>query len=276
MERFDTHVGSGDAPLEETPEILKAIGMDAPVDILDGVIHNLVRVVAGEPTVGEKRIGVERGTRFHMLANLILQHAFLPVGDDNGANLAAALKQSHNGGFVFAASTSDATGLDAQVHIAGLTADESLVGFHFAITITAQLHKGAGLHGIADAVEHEPCGLLSDAQSAGHFAGTNSVLCAGDDPDGGQPFLKTDGRILHYGSDLSGELPLGMGTLALPFLLVRQPSYIVPATGGADDHAIEPAVSDHVCKAVIGVGKVNDGIAKGLRGFHVSRIGGLS
>ena len=70
MERFYTHIGSRDAPLEEAPEVLKAIGMHPAIDILDGVIHNLVRVVAGESAIGEKRIGVERGTRFHVLANL--------------------------------------------------------------------------------------------------------------------------------------------------------------------------------------------------------------
>jgi hypothetical protein len=53
MERLDTHVGSADAALEKTPEVLKAIGVNLPVDELDSMVNDLVRIVSGQSLIGE-------------------------------------------------------------------------------------------------------------------------------------------------------------------------------------------------------------------------------
>ena len=50
MERFDRNVGAIDAALQKAPEILQSVGVNIPVDILDGVIDDLVRVSAAKPS----------------------------------------------------------------------------------------------------------------------------------------------------------------------------------------------------------------------------------
>ncbi len=55
--------------------------------------------------------------------------------------------------------------LDALVHVARLAADERFVDFDFA----AQLAAGLALHRQANAVKHEPRGLLGDPSGAVNF-----------------------------------------------------------------------------------------------------------
>ena len=75
--------------------------MDQTVYIFDGVIDDLMGIVAGESLIREQGIGVESRASFYMLPNLGLQYAFLAARDDNSADLAATFKQSHHSGFVF-------------------------------------------------------------------------------------------------------------------------------------------------------------------------------
>ncbi len=67
----------------------------------------------------------------------------------------------------FPARASDPALTFADVHVAGLAADERFVRFDFA---AAELStREVILHGLADAVKHEPCRLLSDADSTGNL-----------------------------------------------------------------------------------------------------------
>ena len=157
------------------------------------------------------------------------------------------------------------------MHVPSLAADESLVSLDFA-AIAADLHHGAVRHRLADAVKHEPCGFLGDAKGPGEFAGANAILCGSDEPHGGKPSLKAQRRILKDGPDLGGELPLRMGALALPSILVRQIGYILAATGRAF-HALGPAMRRHVGQAIRRICEVNDGLLECLWGFHDLRIG---
>lgn len=209
-----------------------------------------------------------------MLPDLTLDSSLLPVRDNDGLHFAATLKDAHHCDLILGPGCGDAASLDAQVHIASLATDEGLIGFDLA-TIAANLHHASGLQGEADAVKHEPRGLLSDAQSAGHLTRANTILRASNDPDGGKPFLQTQGRILKDGSNLRGELTLRMSTLALPLFLIRKPRNIGTTTSGAS-HAFRPTVRHHVGDAVVGVCEVDDGFLKGARATHPSKIGELS
>src|SRR5665213_2240274 len=124
MERFNTYVSPADAALEQTPEVLKTIRMNTTVHIFDSVIYNFVGVFGSQSFIGEKRIGVESRTRFHMLFDFRLK--------GGRANLAATLKDAHDGGFVFGSGSGNTALLDAQMHVASFAADGSLVRFHFA------------------------------------------------------------------------------------------------------------------------------------------------
>ncbi|HUV97386.1 MAG TPA: hypothetical protein VMV98_07935, partial [Acidobacteriaceae bacterium] len=117
---------------------------------------------------------------------------------------------------------------------------------------------GTVLHGKPDAIQHEPSGFLSDAKRAGNLAGANTILRAGNNPDGGKPLIQAKRRVFEYSPNLRGELTPSMTALALPFLLGGEIGHIGTAASGANDTR-RPAMRDHVPKAVIGIREVNDG-----------------
>jgi len=47
--------------------------VDPTVDILNGVVHDLMGIVAGESVIAEQEVGVERRSRFDVLADLRLE-----------------------------------------------------------------------------------------------------------------------------------------------------------------------------------------------------------
>ena len=136
----------------------------------------------------------------------------LAVADYSSANLAAAFQSAEHDGFVFAASTSDAALLFVEMHVASLSADESFVNFN----VTAELAEGFILHNETDSMQHEPCAFLMNFHILGNLATADSVLAVGDKPCSGEPLVKRDGGIFHHGSDLDGELALGVMAGALP------------------------------------------------------------
>src|SRR5581483_4538937 len=140
---------------------------------------------------------------------------------------AVALQQSHDRSLARATSADDFPSTRVLVHEPRLAADEGLIDFDGAGHTT----EGAGLHGEPDAVEHEPRGLLSDADGARQFCGRNTVLVIGDNPDGGEPFVEAKRRILKDRADLDRELTLRMLGLALPQF-----------AGGDEPHFVRTAV----------------------------------
>ncbi len=74
-------------------------------------------------------------------------------------------------------------------------------------------------------------------------------------------------RVLKDCSDLCSELAHRVAALALPLRLSFQPSHILAATGWAE-HALGPAMVNHVADAVVGIGKVDDCFLKSLGRFH--------
>ena len=67
--------------------------MHAAIYVLNGVIDNLVRVIASESFIGEQSIGVERRASFDMLADFALQCGLLAIRYDRSANFSAALQE---------------------------------------------------------------------------------------------------------------------------------------------------------------------------------------
>lgn len=271
MKRFNADIGSADATLEKAPEILKAIGVNLAVGVLDGVIHNAMGVLSSESLIGQKEIGVERRSRLNVLANLGLQNLHFPARHHGESDLAAALEDTQDGHFVFGSRSSDPAVTLADMHVSGLTSDEGFIDFNASATIATQLHRGAVLHGLSDAVEHEPCRFLSDAEGAGNFARANATLSSGDDPNGGKPFIQTQRGILEDRPYLRRKLPLGVTALALPFFLGYKVGNILASAGWALN-TFRPAMRHYVRKAVIRIREVNDSFLKGLRLFHISII----
>lgn len=115
------------------------------------------------------------------------------------------------------------------------------------------------MHRQLDSVDHEPCGLLSDAQSACNFVGTDSILAVRQHPHCDKPFMKGNCRIFHDGPDLHGELALRMILFTLPHPASGDKTHISAPTSGAL-HTVRPAALNHEGDAVVRVGKVLDGL----------------
>ncbi len=131
VEGFDTHVGSADSTFQQGPVVLKSVRVSATIDVLDRMVNNLMRVISRESFIREKIVGIQGRSRFNVLANLRLKGMFLAVRNDGRANLATSLKDAHYGNFIFGSGASDATGLDAGMHVAGLATDERLIRLDF-------------------------------------------------------------------------------------------------------------------------------------------------
>lgn len=149
------------------------------------------------------------------------------------------------------------------VHVPSLATDEGFVHFDFSADFAERLI----LQGEPDAMKHEPCRLLSDTESAGHFVGANPVLAVGQHPSCGQPLVQADRRILEDGSNLDGELPLGMMARALPDAagLVER-DFSRPASRA--DNPIRPATRNKVIEAVIRIREVNNRFLQALWFAH--------
>src|SRR5438128_12679869 len=125
MKRFHTHVGSGDAALEQRPEIFKAVSVYATVYILASVVNHLMRIFSCETFIGLEGIGVERSASSDMPAYFFLQHSFATAGNHTGANLSATFQNTNNRSLVLRARTSDTARARSNVHAPSLTADAS-------------------------------------------------------------------------------------------------------------------------------------------------------
>ena len=70
-EWFDTHVGSLDSALEQAPEVFKVVSVDVSVHVGDGMVNDLVGIVASEIVVGRKCIGKEKRASGYVVADFL-------------------------------------------------------------------------------------------------------------------------------------------------------------------------------------------------------------
>lgn len=262
MKRFNRNIRALDAALQKTPEILKAVRMNLTIDILFGVVNNLMNVFI-HPLIGTQRVGEQKGTLLHVLSDRFLNRFFAAAWNHLASHIAAVpLKQSHDRDLANKSRLgSDLLGSFVLVHESGRAADECLVGFNLR-AVPAQLFKGARLHRESDSVHKEPSGLLSYAKAAMDFIRANPVLRPADHPDGREPLIKADGRVFHQGSKLDREHLLA--GFALPRPARRNERVGVTRATRAGD-AVRPAKRDHEGKRVVWIGKVNDCLLKRFR-----------
>src|SRR5208283_519279 len=125
MKRLDSHVGSLQAALQERPEVLHAISMYAAIYILNRMVYDLVNEVAMQTFVTAHLIGKEFGSEFDMLTDDGLQSFLLPIWNYESANIATALQESHDNGFISETlpHSSDAPSVYVLVHVASFATD---------------------------------------------------------------------------------------------------------------------------------------------------------
>ncbi|HUL35370.1 MAG TPA: hypothetical protein VL128_15905, partial [Candidatus Eisenbacteria bacterium] len=180
----------------------------------------------------------------------------------SGPDFSATFQNPHNSGLVFGASLSNPALVLVSVHESGSAANESFVYFDFAIG-TAEFQERAILHCKSDAMEHEPCGLLSDAKCAANLVRANAILAVCNHPNCDEPFVERKSGILKDSSHFAGELFASVFAFAFPHPASRDESHIITATSRAFD-AIRPAPRHDEVEAVVGVGEVLDSLLESL------------
>ena len=85
----------------------------------------------------------------------------------------------------------------------------------------------------------------------------NTVLAISNLPNGWQPLIESERRILKDSSDLDAELAFGMPSLALPNAPFRNETDFIGAASRTTD-AIRPAPFHQVVQTVIGIGEIDN------------------
>src|SRR6267378_1268947 len=89
MERLDAHVGTRNSTLQERPKVFYSVGMDPTVNVLHGMVDDLVLILSMQAFVSAQLIAVEVSTSLHMFLDHGLHGVHVAVWHDLGANLAA-------------------------------------------------------------------------------------------------------------------------------------------------------------------------------------------
>jgi hypothetical protein len=262
MEGLNTHIGTLDRPLEQTPEVFQAVGVDLTPDITLSVVDHLVLIGVPEISVGLERVGENFGTFHNLLPDFgaeslpaDVRHDLCP--DFTMPVLAVALQKPHNCGFARAAGAGDFLLAPSLVHVASTTTDEGFIYFD----LTGHRLETTFLHSQPDSVIHKPCGLLSDAERTGHLIGRDPVLAVDHHPQGGQPLVQAERRVLEDRPDLDGEL--FFASLALPQAPSAEEGMLTGATTGAG-YPVGPAQVSDESKADIRIREEPDSLSQSL------------
>jgi len=263
MKWLDRNISSLQSALDQTPEVFHSVGVNLSVNVALGVVNDLVlEALLLESHVGHERIGVDRAASRDVGAYVGLQEMFLAIADDSGANLTTAFKNALNSSFVLGASMSNPKLALIGVHVSGKATDESFVYFDF-LAATAELYEVLFMQGEANAVHHEPCGFLSDSQSARYFVRTDSILGIHDEPNGNHPLVHAERGILKNGSHFYGELFLA--AFAEPLAARRDKRMLRAIATWASDLAVWPAQFYGIVKRALRVGEESDRFLQRLR-----------
>src|SRR5688500_14005045 len=162
MKRFDANIGSANSALEQAPKVFDAVGMHVAANIRFHVIDDIVCIFFFKANVGRKLIGKKLAFRLNRFSDFSLDCFGRDVLNYLSSDLADSIaampfEYSHDDSLTGGATAFDAFVLCKFVHIASLAADIGFIGFN----LTGELFECSGLHGEPDAVQQEPCGLLS-------------------------------------------------------------------------------------------------------------------
>ena len=127
------------------------------------------------------------------------------------------------------------------------------------------------MHDHPQTVEHEPCRLLGDADSAVNVVRANAIPAIRKHPESAKPFVQTDGRVLENGSHLQRELLFAVA--AIPELPRFHEVVVIGLTTWARYLTVWPAKLLGILKATLGIAEVDDGLLQRVGRFHVSKVG---
>ena len=136
--------------------------------------------------------------------------------------------------------------------------DEGFIYFNLRIPTAEFLAKEVILQSQPKALKHEPCRLLSDAESAMDFHAADAILAVAQHPISHHPFIESERGILKDRADLDSELLFASTAEPdTPRLDEIVPVGVATRTG---DLAIRPAEFRSVVEGALRIGEVNDGL----------------
>src|SRR5580700_7680710 len=125
------------------------------------MINNFVGVLRVKPIVGLQSICIKRSACCNIAANFSLEMFLFSRTNNRRTHLAGlAIQQTKHDSLSFWAATVNLFGSLVRVHEPCFATDKSFVGFEGS----SHLVDRAVVHCVADSVQHEPRGFLSDAQ----------------------------------------------------------------------------------------------------------------
>jgi hypothetical protein len=268
VEGLNTDVGAVQATLQKTPEVFHRVGVNVAVNVLDGVVDDLVLIVGIQTVIGEQFIAEDGRASFDALADCALKFFLTASLNVVNNNLPATLNHSEHNFFPVRPATLNFFYSLALVHVPRLAADKGFIDFDFA----SELVKTLVLHCQTNPVKHEPRGLLGDAEPAMDLIGRDSVLATDEHPCCAEPLLKRNRRVLEDRISLEREGRTEMSGIALPNTCLREPSKFFGPASWASDFAVRPPQFNHELTAMLEVREPQNRVSESVWRFHVSSM----
>jgi hypothetical protein len=254
MERLDRNISAFEAALEKRPEVLNPVRVNLPVNVLPGVVNNLMDVFLMQTAIAFPSVREELRARLDVVSHFGVKRKLRSVPNHLALTLPSRSRRPMTATLPAPPVPRNLPAMLAPVHVAGEAADVCFVGFHLTAHL---LLKRTRLHRNANPVKHEPSGLLRDADCAMDFVTAHTVFAVSDHPNRSQPLVKAKRRVFKNRSRFNRELTASVCALALPLALIRQKANVLTPARRADN-AIRPAARDHVVKAVVGVREIDN------------------
>ena len=126
------------------------------------------------------------------------------------------------------------------------------------------------LHSLTDAVEHEPSGLLGNADVTSHLVAGYAISAIADHPDSHHPLIESKSGILENCSHLEAELLLA--PIALPDAAGLDKSVTLRTAMGASYNTIREPQIERVLKSAVSIGEEDNRLLKCMRGLHIDKL----
>jgi len=160
------------------------------------MVDYLMLIILAKSNIGRRSVRHKIGSGFNVFPNKSLQGPLFGIWYNGCMNFFPALENSQYNGLILWSVCSNSPCSLIGVHVLFLSADESLIHFDFVLRSADLVHWAIAvifLHAQTDAMQHEPCGLLSDAKSAAYFIGTYAVLAVRNQPNSDKPLVQGQG-----------------------------------------------------------------------------------
>jgi len=265
MKRFHRNIRPMQAALYQRPKVLKGVCVYAAIHVFDGMVNHFMVVVAVQADIGLQSIGLDGSACFDFFSHEWLHVVFAPLLDDARSHAPTALNESDHNRFVVINPASEFS-FAALVHVSRFAADESLVNFDFAVRASTELaSKEIILHGLADALQHEPCRFLMNSNCPRQFVTADAVLAIGQHPKCRHPLIKGDRRIFHDRANLDRELLLAL--VAKPDAASLDKRVLRFATARTGNLAARPAIALGILKSAGRIGEIDHRFLQRFRSF---------